>query len=39
MDFSTLAIIFFGVLSVVIVICTVILYPELKDMIKEFRRE
>jgi len=39
MEISTVAIIIFGILAIVIVICTIILFPELRDVVKEFRKD
>lgn len=39
MEISTYAIIVFGILAIVIVICTIILYPELRDVVKEFKKD
>jgi hypothetical protein len=39
MDFSTYALIFFGILALINVICTIILYPGLRDVVKEFKRD
>ena len=39
MEFSTLAMIVFGLLAIVIIVCTIILYPELRDVVKEFKRD
>jgi len=39
MEFSTFALIIFGILSIVVIICTIILYPELRDVVKELKRD
>jgi hypothetical protein len=39
MEFSTLAIIIFGFLAIVIIACTIILYPELREVVKEFKKD
>jgi|GEM_PF-2822415 len=39
MEFSTYALVIFGVLSAVNVVCTIILYPELKQMIKDIKED
>ena len=39
MEFSTYALIAFGALTIVNIICTVILYTELKGVVKELRRD
>jgi hypothetical protein len=35
MEFSTFALIAFGILTIVNIICTVVLYPELRNVVKE----
>ena len=39
MEFSTLAMIVFGFCAIVMVVCTIILYPELREVVKEFKRD
>jgi Na+/alanine symporter len=39
MEFSTFALIAFGVLTIVNIICAIVLYPELREVVKEFKRE
>lgn len=38
METSILAIIFFGVLTIIMVICTVVLYPALRDVVDELKK-
>ena len=39
MEFSTFALIVFSVLAMIAIICTVILYPELREIIKVLKRD
>ena len=39
MEFSTLAIIVFGICAIIMIVCTIILYPELRDVVKELKRD
>jgi hypothetical protein len=39
MEFSTFALIAFGILTIVNIICAVILYPELRNVVKEERKD
>jgi len=39
MEFSTFALIVFGFLAIVCVVCTIILYPGLRDIVKEFKKD
>jgi len=39
MEFSTFALVAFGVLTIINIICAIILYPELRDVVREFKRE
>jgi hypothetical protein len=39
MEFSTLALIIFGILAVVNIVCTIILYPGLKEIAKELKED
>lgn len=39
MEGSTLILIVLGILSIIGVVCTIVLYPELRDFIKEFNRD
>lgn len=39
MEFSTFALVSFGVLTIVNIICAIILYPELRDVVKELKSE
>ena len=38
MDFSTYALIIFSILAVAVIICTIILYPQLRDVVKELKK-
>ena len=35
MEFSTFALIAFGILTIVNIICAIVLYPELRNVVKE----
>jgi len=39
MEFSTFALIVFGILTIVNIICAVVLYPELRQVVKELKRD
>ncbi len=39
MEFSTFALIVFSVLAMIVIVCTVILYPELRDIIRVLKRD
>lgn len=39
MEFSTYALVIFGVLSAVNVVCTIVLYPGLKEVFKEIKKD
>lgn len=39
MEFSTFALVIFGVLAAVCIICTIVLYPQLKSFVEELKKD
>lgn len=39
MEFSIIALVIYGILSIVCVVCTIVLLPELRDVVKALKKD
>ena len=39
MEFSTFALVIFGFLAMVCIVCTIVLYPQLKSFVEELKKD